>query len=129
MEWIDDVHLALDSLTHPADRRILVRAHIHDAVVAFILHRTRRVEFVNGLICLLEVVARTGFIAQRPYHDAWRIDMSADSLHDTCHMGIPEFRHMAQRSRTIVILVALDVGLVFEIDTILVACVEPVWVV
>ena len=55
--------------------------------------------------------------------------MSADSLHDTCHMGIPEFRHMAQRSRTIVILVALDVGLVFEIDTILVACVEPVWVI
>ena len=55
--------------------------------------------------------------------------MGANSLHDTGNMGISEFRHMAQRSRTIVILVTLDVGFIFEIYTIFVACVEPVWVI
>ena len=127
-----DVERVLDGVSarcgaaDPVDRRVLVRAHVHDVVVALVLYRTRGVEGVQGLVGRDEVPARAGLVAQRPDHHRGVVHMGVGQLHDTGHVGCLELRDVRERGLAVVVFVAFEVGLVLEVDAVLVAEVVPV---
>ena len=128
VEGVLDVVLARHGSLHPGDGRILVRAHVHDVIVALVLHGARGVEGVQGLIGCREVLARSGLVAQRPDDHRGMVDVGVGQLHDTGHVGGLKLRHVRERRCSVVVLVALDVGLVLQVDAVLVAGVVPVGV-
>ena len=83
-----DVALTLCHLLNPSHARILVRAHVHNIVVALILNGTAGVESLDGLVSLCKIVARASLVAQAPYHYRWSVDMRAYHFHIAGHMGI-----------------------------------------
>ena len=121
-----DVVLALDSLLHPRNGRILVGAYIHDVVVALVLHGAALVVCLNRCIAILEVVAWSSLVAKAPYHYRRTVDGGVHHLHIACNMGVAELLDVRCRLLAIVVFVALDVGLVLQVDAILVAQVVPV---
>ena len=94
MEGVDKpFFLAGHSGLHPCDGGILVGPHVHDGVVALILHRTAGIEGLDGLVGLHEIVAGTGLVAQRPDADGGMVDMLVHHLHVAGHMLVAEFRN------------------------------------
>ena len=73
-----------------------------------------------------EVLARTGFVAEAPDDDGGVVDVGVNHLHVAGDVGGAPLDGMRKRLLAVVILVALDVRLVFEIDAILVTEVIPV---
>ena len=126
VEGVLDVVLACHSTTHPRDGRILVGTHVHDVVVALVLNGARGIELMEGIVGRHKVLARPGLVAQRPDDYRRMVDVCMCQLHDACHVGRLKFGHMRQRGITVIILVAFDVGLILQIDAILVAEVVPV---
>ena len=60
------------------------------------------------------------------------IDCSVNHLHVSCDVGVAELRNVRQTLLAIVILMALDVSLVLQVDSVLVAEIIPVrsiWIV
>ena len=130
MVGVFHVVVALHSTTHPADARILVGADVNDVVVALILHGAHLlVDAFYRFVCCHEVLAGTSLVAKAPDDDRGVVVILHHHLHITCHVGCPELLHMAQRSLTVVVFVALNVGLVFKIDAVFVAEVVPIGVV
>ena len=62
----DPLVCALRDVLGQSDRRILVRTHIHDVVVALILHRATRIESLDSLVGFHKVVSRTCLVTQTP---------------------------------------------------------------
>ena len=48
-------------------------------------------------------------------------------LHIACNVGVAELLDMRQRFLAIIVLMALDVGLILKIDAVLIAQIVPVW--
>ena len=119
--WILYVVLALYCLLNPRNRRILVRTHIHDIVVALVLHWATCVVSLDSGVAVFKVVARTSLVAKTPYHNRRTVDSSVNHLHIACYMCVAELLNVRQRFFAIVIFVALDVGLILKIDAILIA--------
>ena len=84
---------------------------------------------MEGIVGRHKVLARPGLVAQRPDDYRRMVDVCMCQLHDACHVGRLKFGHMRQRGITVIILVAFDVGLILQIDAILVAEVVPVRIV
>ena len=96
MVGILDAVVALHGAAHPVDRGILVGAHVDDVVVAFILHGACGVEGLDGVVGFHKVLARSGLVAQAPYHDGGVVHVSVDHLHVACHVSILKLRHMRE---------------------------------
>ena len=64
VEGILDACLALDHILHPRHAGVLVGTHIHDVVVALVLHGTALVVSFDGIVCSHKVVARSCLVAQ-----------------------------------------------------------------
>ena len=126
MEGILDIVLAGYGTTCPADRGILVRTHIHDVVVALVLYGASSVECLQCIVGSHEVVARTCLVTQRPDNDTSVVHVGMGHFHYTCHVSLLPLHGVRDRGFAIVVLVALDVGLILQIDTILVAEEVPV---
>ena len=128
---LGDVERVLDGIAsrrgalHPCDRRVLVRSHVDDVVVALVLHRARGVEGVQGVVRRYEVLSRPGLVSERPDHHRGVVHMGVCELHDAGHVRGLEFGDMRQRGVAVIVLVALDVGLILEVDAVLVAEVVP----
>ena len=121
VERILDAQVAAYSRAHPVDRRVLVGTHVDDAVVALILHRTRGVVGMHGSIAGLEVVARSGLVAEAPDGHAGVVDTGHGHGHHAAHVLVAELRHVAQAGIAIKVFVALDIGFSLEPDAVLVA--------
>ena len=78
---------------HPCDGGILVGPHVHDGVVALILHRTAGIEGLDGFVGVDEIVAGTGLVAQRPDADGGMVDVLVHHLHVAGHMLVAELRN------------------------------------
>ena len=121
-----DVVLACHRSLYPSDGRILVGTYIDDVVVSFVLHRTTQVECPDGIVSGHEVIARTGFVTQAPEAYRRMVDAGTYHFHISCHVSsFPTFG-MRGTFLTIIILVAFDVRLVFQVDAILVAQPIPI---
>ena len=129
MEGVLDFVVTLHGTPSPSDGGILVGAHIYNVVVAFILHGARSVESLNGLVGSYKVLTRSGFVAQRPNHDGGTVDGAVHHLHVACHVCVAPLLRMRERCCTIVVFVRLQVGLILQIDTILITQVIPVGIV
>ena len=119
----------LSDILGQADGGILVGAHIDDVVVALILHGAAGVESLDGLIGLDKVLAGAGFVAQTPDADGGVVDGGVHHLHIARHVLIAKFGNVAQRSIAIIVLMALNVGFIFKIDTVFVGQIVPIGVV
>ena len=126
VEGVLDVVLARHGTAHPRDGGILVGAHVHDVVVALVLNGARGVELMEGVVGRHEVLARSGLVAQRPDDHGRMVDVRMCQLHDAGHVGCLELGHVRQGGVAVVVFVAFEVGLIFQIDAILVAEVVPV---
>ena len=129
VERILDVHLSLDGLAHPAHTGILVAAHVDNVVVALILNRTRGVEGFQGIVAGLEVVARSGLVAQTPDDDARVVHMGVGQFHHTSDVCRLPFHGVGERCIAIVILMTLQIGLAFKIDAVFVTEVVEIGIV
>ena len=127
MERILQLVLALNGSLHPCDGWILVGTHVHDVVVALILNRATGVVSLDGIVAVHEGLARTSLVTQTPDHHGRMIDCSVNHLHVSCDVGVAELRNVRQTLLAIVILMALDVCLVLQVDSVLVAEIIPVW--
>ena len=128
MEGILDVILAGNCTACPAYRGILVRTHIHDVIVALVLYGTSSVECLQCIVGSHEVVARTCLVTQRPDNDTSVVHVGMSHFHHTCHVSLLPLLGVRDRGFAIVVLVALDVGLILQVDTVLVAEEVPVGV-
>ena len=63
VERIFDVIIPFHSATYPWNGRILVRTHVYNVVVTFILNRARFVGHFQCIVCCYEVLTRAGFIS------------------------------------------------------------------
>ena len=126
VERVFQVQFSSDGLPHPVDGGVLIGTHVDDVVVALILYGTRCVESLDGVIGGDEVVAGAGFVTEAPDDDGGVVDRGVDHLHVAGNVGGLPFLGVRERLLTIIILMAFDVGLVLEIDAILVTEVVPV---
>ena len=126
MERILQLVLALNGSLHPCDGWILVGTHVHDIVVALILNRATGVVSLDGIVAVHEGLARTSLVTQTPDHHGRMIDCSVNHLHVSCDVGVAELRNMRKTLLAVVILMALDVCLVLQVDSVFVAEIIPV---
>ena len=120
---------ALCDVFSQSDRRVLIRAHVHDFVVALVLYRSTLVEFLDGVVGIYEILAGAGFVAQAPNAHRGVVHGGMHHFEVARHVLVAELRHMTQRFFAVVIFVALDVALVFEVDAVLVGQVVPIRIV
>ena len=106
---------------HPAHAGILVRAHIHDVVVALVVRRAREVARLDGTLGHGEVAPGAGFVAQRPNHDAGLVLVALDHIHHAVDMRIHPLHRVRERLLAVVVPVRLNVRLILHIDTVLIA--------
>ena len=126
VEGINEIIFTLHGTLYPRDAGILVRTYVHDVVVALILHGTRGIEGLNRFVGFHEIVARAGFIAQTPNTYGGVVHAGVYHFHIAGHVGILKLRHVRETGIAVIVLVALDVCFVFEIDAIFVAKIVPV---
>ncbi len=62
MERIFNIIFPLYSTTYPTDRRILIRTHINNIIVTFILYGTGSIELLQRIISRHKILTRTGLI-------------------------------------------------------------------
>ena len=122
-----DVILTCNRTLYPSDRRILVGTYIDNIVITFILYRTALVECLDCIVSSHEVVARTGFVTQTPQTYRRMVDACMYHFHVTGYVCILPFCRMRSTFLTIIVLVTFDIRFVFQIDTVLIAQVIPIW--
>ena len=83
MEGVLNVVLPCSSPFDPSNGGILIGAHIHDDVVALVLHWTRSIHTLRSLVALNEVHARTRLVTKRPDDDTGMVDVRIDHLEHT----------------------------------------------
>ena len=120
---------ALRDVLGQSDRRVLIRAHVHDFVVALVLYGATLVEFLDGVVGIYEILAGAGLVAQAPDAHRGVVHGGVHHFEVARHVLVAELRHMAQRFFFVVVFVALEVGLIFEVDAIFVGQVVPIGVV
>ena len=120
---------SLHGIVHPTDRGVLIRAHVHDIVVALVLYGATLVEFLDGVVGIDEILAGAGFVAQAPNAHRGVVHGGMHHFEVARHVLVAELRHMAQRFFFVVVFVALEVGLIFEVDAIFVGQVVPIRIV
>ena len=125
----DPLVCALRDVFSKSDRRVLIRAHVHDFVVALVLYGATLVEFLDGVVSIDEILAGAGFVAQAPNAHRGVVHGGMHHFEVARHVLVAELRHMAQRFFFVVVLVALNVGLIFEVNAIFVGQVVPIGVV
>ena len=125
----DSLVCALRDVFSQSDRRVLIRAHVHDFVVALVLYGATLVEFLDGVVGIDEILAGAGLVAQAPNAHRGVIHGGVHHFEVARHVLVAELRHMAQRFFFIVVFVALDVTLVLEVDAVLVGQVVPIRIV
>ena len=126
VERILQLVLALYGSLNPGDGRILVRTHIHDIIVALILNRATGIVSLDGIVAIYESLARTSLVTQTPDYYRRMIHGSVYHLHISGDMSIAELRYMRKTLLAIVVLMALEVSFILQIDTILIAEIIPV---
>ena len=122
----DPLVCALRDVLGQSDRGVLIRAHVHDFVVALVLYGATLVEFLDGVVGIYEILAGAGLVAQTPNAHRGVVHGGVHHFEVARHVLVAELGHMAQRSISIVVFVALDVALVFEVDAIFVGQVVPI---
>ena len=128
MEGVLDVVLAGNSTACPADRGILVGAHVHNVVVTLVLNGACGVKCLQGIVGGNEVLAGTCLVTQRPDNDTSVVHVGVSHFHHTGNVGLLPLLGVRDGCLAVVVLVALDVCLVLQIDTVLVAEEVPVGV-
>ena len=125
------LHICLTrcNMLNPSYRGILVRTHIHNIVVAFVLYGTASVIVLNGLISRNEVVTGTGFVTQTPNHNGGTVHMRAYHFHITRNVRSTPFLGVRKRGITIIILVALNISLILKVQSVLVCQIVPIRIV
>ena len=126
---IFDLVVTLHGTLHPGDGRILVGTHVHDVVVAFVLHGAGGVVGFDGVVGFNEVVARSCLVAETPDGDGGVVHVGAHHFHVAGDVSVLELRNVRETLLAVVVLVTLDVGFIFEIDAVDVAEIVPVGVV
>ena len=126
MERILDIIFPLHGPTYPADRRILVGTYIYNVIITLILHRTGSIKLLQSIISRHKVLARSGFIAQRPDNNRRIVNIGTHHFHHTCHVRIFPFHRMREGGSTIIIFVRFYIRLIFEINTVFVAQEIPI---
>ena len=126
VERINHVVFSLHGFLYPGDGGVLVGAHVDDVVVALVLHGTGGVVSLDGFVSLHEVVAGTGLVAQTPNGHRGVVHRGVNHLHVAGDVGVLELGHVGKAGFTIIVLMAFDIGLILEIDAVLVAEVVPV---
>ena len=91
----DTLVRSLHGIVHPTDRGVLIRAHVHDIVVALVLHRSTLVEFLDGVVGIDEILARAGFVAQAPNAHRGVVHGGVHHFEVARHVLVAELRHMA----------------------------------
>ena len=94
VERILQIILALNGSLHPGDGRILIGTHIHDVVVAFILHRATGIVGLDGIVAIYEVLSRTRLVTQAPDNHRRMVDCGVNHLHVSGDVGIAELRNV-----------------------------------
>ena len=118
MERVFDIIITFHRTTRPANRRILVRPHIHYIIITFILDGTGFIHLLQRIISSHEVFTRSRLVTQRPDHDRRVVDISMNHLHHTCDMRLFPLHRMRKGCSPVIIFVRLDIGFVFQIKTI-----------
>ena len=126
VEGVLDLVATLRRALHPGDGGVLVGAHVDDLVVALVLDGARGVELLGSLVALDEVHAWARLVAQRPDDDGGVVIVGMHHLQHARHVLRLPLGDVRERGIAVVVLVRLDVGLVLEVDTVLVAEVVPV---
>ena len=121
MERIFDIIIAFHRTTCPTDRRVLVRTHIHDIIITFILNRAGFIHLLQRVISSHEVFTRPRLITQRPDHDRRIVDIGMNHFHHTCDMRLFPFRRMRKGCSAVIIFMRLDIGFVFQVKAIFIA--------
>ena len=123
------IRFSLGHLLYPSHTGILVRAHIHNIIVTFILNRTAGVKGLDSIIGSYKVFARSGLVAQAPDNNTGMVHVCVYHFHISGHMSSLPFLGMRERFLTIIILMALYVTLILQINAILVTEIIPVGIV
>ena len=126
MERILQLVLALYGSLNPGNGRILVRTHIHNIIVALILNWAAGIISLDGIIAIYESLARTSLVTQTPDYNRRMIHGSVYHLHVSGDMSVAELWYMRKTLLAIVVLMALEVSFILQIDTILIAEIIPV---
>ena len=126
VEGIDHVVFSLHGFLYPGDGGILVGTHVDDVVVALVLHGAGGVVSLDGFVSLHEVVAGSGLVAQTPDGHRGVVHRGVYHLHVAGDVGVLELGHVGKTGIAIIVFVALNVGLIFEIDAVFVAEIVPV---
>ena len=93
------------------------------------MHGARRVEGFHGLVGRHEILARAGLVAKAPDDNRRVVHARANHFHISGHVGGTPLGGVGERRLAVVVFVALDVGLGFEIDAEFVAKIEEIRVV
>ncbi len=110
----------------PLDPRILAASYVRDVVVTLVLDRTHRIRLPGSCIDIFEILARTGLITHAPDDHGRMVVIRGYHLHHPRHMGVFPLDRMGQGRIAVVIMVALNIGLIHKVDPVLVAEIVPV---
>ena len=86
-----------------------------------VLHGARVVQGLDGMVCLLEVVAVSALVAHAPEDDGRMILLHLHVADVALHDGLAEVGVLCQACAVVAHAVALEVGLGADIDAVLVA--------
>ena len=82
---------------------------------------TNSIVSFDSLIRFYKVYARSGLVTQTPDNYRRMVNGGVYHFHVSCYSSVLEFWHVRQARLAIVVLMAFDVSLVFEVDTVLIA--------
>ena len=111
---------------HPFDTRILAASDVGNVIVALILNRSRRVDSPGGGIDVFEVLPGPGLIAHAPDQDAGMVVVGRDHLDHPGDMRVFPLYRMRQGRFPVTVMMALDVGLIHQVNPVLVAEIVPI---
>ena len=93
-----------------------------------VLHGTCVVQSLNGMVCILEVVAMSTLVTHAPENDGWVVLLNLNIADIALHNSLAEVGVLCQTGAVVTHAMTLEVGLGTYIDAIFVAEVVEIWI-